>query len=834
MAAKKKATDDSDLKKLLSRLVTERVIYFPIRHHSPACAWHVARLIREHQPASILIEGPEALDEYIPDLAAEDTVAPVALFTQFIDRKKITLPKPAEEAETKVLLTPPRYAAYYPLCDYSPELVAIREGKKIDARLAFCDLNYADQIVVESHDSTTWDRMDSLLDERHLTQNEYLVELARRRGCRDTNELWDRVFECDLRGNDTKGFMEKVAAYCHFARCNTVPETLETDGTLARETRMAQIIQKELTRLKRRKETRPLLVVTGGFHTPPLALKTADTKAKLPELDLTEDEALTAIIRYSFPQLDALNGYSAGMPSPLYYQRLWQRNATDETDPLEALSRELLVELPQRTREAKLAQTLSTADAIAAHHHACSLAQFRGNPGPMREDVLDGIRSSFVKGSLDAEGEMVLDLALQIMCGDAVGSLPPSARIHPLVRDFQYQANGLGLKLDSAVPKETALEIYRRDRHVRISRLFRCLDFLDVPFARLTAGPDFIAGTGLELQIEHWTHTWSPQTDSSLIAAAIHGTSITDAVIGKLQARQQQIEAEGGDAGATHAVALLVTCCRLGIGGFAKEFMPHVLAKLQSESDFGECMIATTQINLLHRHRSPLETDQQLNFTSLLTAAYHRCCHLVSELRHCPEDRVAPVLELLPAIREVLLPGSGEEVLDPSLFWIAAKSILNESGLPPTLSGGLHGLLYTAGELNQDDILEGIAASLLSADRNGPCIARFLHGLFALSRDLTWQSRELMQAIDNILQGWNDAEFHEALPHLRLAFTQHTPQETNQVAKLVSELTGGEALTDWYQRDLDEEMLQHHSTIAARVHESLEQDKLLAFIEHAD
>ena len=30
--------------------VAARIVYFPVRHHSPACAWHVGRLIRELRP----------------------------------------------------------------------------------------------------------------------------------------------------------------------------------------------------------------------------------------------------------------------------------------------------------------------------------------------------------------------------------------------------------------------------------------------------------------------------------------------------------------------------------------------------------------------------------------------------------------------------------------------------------------------------------------------------------------------------------------------------------------------------------------------------------------
>ena len=60
----------SDLDQVLDRLYTPECVYFPIRHHSPACAWHVARLIRALSPSVILIEGPASFNPLIPTILA--------------------------------------------------------------------------------------------------------------------------------------------------------------------------------------------------------------------------------------------------------------------------------------------------------------------------------------------------------------------------------------------------------------------------------------------------------------------------------------------------------------------------------------------------------------------------------------------------------------------------------------------------------------------------------------------------------------------------------------------------------------------------------------------
>src|SRR5689334_15346664 len=66
---------------------TGRVTYFPIRHHSPACAAHLRRWIGANKPAAVLIEGPASFTAKIDLLLDEKAVCPFALYTTFVDKK---------------------------------------------------------------------------------------------------------------------------------------------------------------------------------------------------------------------------------------------------------------------------------------------------------------------------------------------------------------------------------------------------------------------------------------------------------------------------------------------------------------------------------------------------------------------------------------------------------------------------------------------------------------------------------------------------------------------------------------------------------------------------
>ena len=100
--------------------------FFPIRHHSPACALHLRQALRAIRPAAVLIEGPVDFEPLIGELLAPGVVPPVAM---------VALPGSEARAEKGRAGT-----TYYPICRHSPEYVAIQEANELGATIqAFHD-----------------------------------------------------------------------------------------------------------------------------------------------------------------------------------------------------------------------------------------------------------------------------------------------------------------------------------------------------------------------------------------------------------------------------------------------------------------------------------------------------------------------------------------------------------------------------------------------------------------------------------------------------------------------------------------------------------------------
>src|SRR6185369_7465736 len=234
-------------------------------------------------------------------------------------------------------------------------------------------------------------------------------------------------------------------------------------------------------------------------------------------------------------QLDALNGYAAGMPSPDYYNRLWRSFSDGTVDPLRKIATEVLVEIGSLTRRKDMQIALSTADEIAALQQSRLLAALRGHSGPTREDLLDGVRSCFVKGAMDAEGVVLMGIVKHVLTGKEIGDVPASAGVPPIVASFRKEAERARLDISDSLKKRISLEIYRKENHRRTSRFLHCLDFLNVPFATMLAGPDFVRGLGLGRIHAHWQYAWSPMTEGALVEGAVYGATIEEATTNRLR-----------------------------------------------------------------------------------------------------------------------------------------------------------------------------------------------------------------------------------------------------------------------------------------------------------
>lgn len=288
-------------------------------------------------------------------------------------------------------------------------------------------------------------------------------------------------------------------------------------------------------------------MVTGGFHRPALIRLTSgaakDTgDAGWPDVPALPEDAVggSYLVPYSFRRLDAFDGYQSGMPSPEYYQQLW------EGGPQHAADR-LVGAVVGRLRGRK--QRASTADLIAAGASAAGLALVRGHRHPGRTDILDGLAGALVHDALDeplpwatrgrlrAGTHPVVVEMVAALSGSRVGRLHPSTPLPPLVHAADADLEREGLSGDRTVTLALT-----SDDGLRRSRLLHRLRVLGIPGFNRQRGPR----TGVDPVLdEQWDVTVHEHRLVALIEAGAYGATLEEAAAAALAGRIRDADVAG-------------------------------------------------------------------------------------------------------------------------------------------------------------------------------------------------------------------------------------------------------------------------------------------------
>ena len=853
----------------------DRIVFAPVRHHSPACAWALRVLLRELRPAAILIEGPDDVNSLLPLMSEPQTRPPVAGLCQAVRERASastdgTDDAPEADADPAAPRTDTR-SSFYPFCDYSPEWIAIREGAALGAQVALIDLPWQDKAWEREDDEegpeTLGTAARSQMEERHFAHSRYLTAMARQLGCADHHDLWDRLFElrsAEQRA-DWRSLFTDVFSWCAMARLDYEPEVLEAELSLPRERPMAAHIQRWRAQVQG-----TIVVVTGGFHTPELLRLCAASTAAKPAIKARKAKATPAVkaakasaaaapnawlIRYSFEQLDALNGYSAGMPAPGYYQRVWEAWNRSETDasalsasrpqgspppvqaepvearhpsgqpstpsPFTAVALDVLTGYAQQTRQQDQADAISTALVQAAALQAQRLADLRGNAGPGRQDLLDAIRSCFVKGAID-EGTRGFTADLRAyLSGTRMGEVPPSAGSPPLIEDARRLARAAGVRLDDTTARTTRLDLYRKPSHRVRSRFFQAMAYLDTGLAQWVNGPDFLAGTRLNLLFEEWHGAWSPLVEARLIALAADGASVEAVCLTKLQREEAALADEGRGRSASAAVMLLLRACLVGLQHRLPQLLGMLSTHLNEDASLGSVIDCGHRLVTLWRAREPLGVQQHPELRRLLARVWPAALFLLPNLQHSPADAEAQAVQHLLALRELgrMLqtldapadgaadagsagahgtdptqppPPASALGTDPALLIPHLQRFATQADTAPGVCGAATALLYLEG-LWDDAQLDTVLRQRFGPGAVPADAVRFLNGVMQAAPELLLRLPALLHGLDALVRGWDEAAFIAHLPDLRQAFTALRPQDTATLAERVVGLHGGDA-----------------------------------------
>ena len=733
------------------------VVYFPIRHHSPACSLHLGRLLEEYRPACILIEGPADTNHLLEHAAAGDTTAPVCIYYSSLHKVK------NDEGENEER----RSACYYPLLDFSPELVAIRHGFAHAIPTRFIDLPYSELALLERGERGGDEGKNTYYSDYYLARSAYIESLCKKQGCRDYGELWEKLFEIGGLSMDTAAFIRSMLALCHFSRVDYPPELLEEEGCLAREAHMAAEIAAAKADYPR------VLVVTGGFHTAALAALLEGTPQK-PALSGGKGDSY--LIPYSMAESDQLAGYASGMPFPAFYQRVFETLAKRPDTAFDDAVLRFLVQIGGALRAQK--ESTSIADEIAALAQSRGLAALREKPQQGVYELLDAVNSAYIKEqSGSAPG--IARTVTRLLRGDRMGTVSAGVQQIPLLLDFQKQSARHRLKTGSAMRQEITLEILAKPAHREASAFFHRLAFLGTGFGEKLFGPDYRSRDTSRVR-EKWRYGASAKVQSNLVDVSYLGGTVREAASTLLGRRRES------DTGCGDCTQLLIDAAVMDLTEHIAPLLDRTREAVALDGSFPSLSAAAENLLFLESAKWLLNLPDDAVPADLLPGVYNKAASLVSSLATKDEGEDRALAGSLKGLYQI----SRRAGIDPEPLTEALRDLAGRDAPPPSLHGAAVGLLYADGRLEPDEALQHAQAYLFGTGEQVKKSGRFLGGLFLSAWDILFSGSGFLEGLSQVLSALPQDEFLTILPDLRLAFSTFTPSQIDRVGAAVAKLLG--------------------------------------------
>ncbi len=743
--------------------------FIGVRHHSPACAGLVASTIEELRPAHVLVEGPVDMNDRLDELLLGHQ-PPIAVYTYYRDGER-------------------SHASWTPFCDYSPEWVALTAGTACGARVRFIDL-------------PAWHPAFAGRGNRYADAEARYTEVTGRL-CREfsvdnVDALWDHLFEVV----PADGLAERLTAYFDLLRgeATTEHDDVEREAYMASWIRAAQADAGD----------RPVVVVTGGFHTPALRALAATPEPGWPEVPRPPEDSVGAsyLVPYSHRRLDAFTGYQSGMPSPEYYQHLW-------TDGVVGAAAALVESVVGRLR--RRGQPVSTADLIAARTLAEGLARLRGHAHPSRTDVLDGLVGTLVsedlsqpppwtvRGPLRPGAHPAVVEMVAALSGDRVGRLHSATPSPPLVAAVTAELFALELDGSGEVRVDLTDEL-----GLRRSRVLHRLRVVEIGgFTRLS-GP---SGGGDPVYTERWRLTPSDGRLPALIEAAAYGATLDEAAAGVLRERVP-------DADVDELAVVLFDTALCGISALGDGVVASLRTRVARVADVGALGRVLATVVGLWRYDGLFGTAGSPVLGAVISGAVTRLLWLVEGLHGGAGPADPRRLLAVAATRDAVL--HAEPVLENGRD--EAVAVLRRVGAdpqgPPDLRGAAFGFCWSLG--GGGDVERAVRG--MSGPRT---IGDWLAGLFAVAREEVLSADAVVELLDELVHALSEEDFLIALPALRQAFAYFPPSERETIAKRVLIARGARGSTGPLLRiDVDPEVVAAGMALEAKVDSVLAREGL--------
>lgn len=745
------------------------IIFFPVRHHSPACAYHLKKVIEEFNPETILIEGPSDSNFLMEYMIEEDTVPPFCIYSSYIDKN-------GEKCRS-----------YYPFLDYSPEFVAIKKSSELKINCSFIDMPFG--YIIENFENNLKNNINKKLisiydkDNDKFNVNDYTTRLTKKAGLRSFAELWERDFEIKGILKKSEDFIKSVYALGYYMRL-IEREDIETKN---REYFMAKNIKEYLDKKKYK-----ILVITGSFHVKGIIDKLKDFENIEEEYNKLKkyivSNSSNYLIPYSFEEADQKKGYIAGIEYPAFYNKIWKKLKEDSTsDVYIDTVKNFIIHAANIDRDY---YNVNISDCINAYYMAINLAKLRGKYNAGVYELIDAVKSAFIKGEIGLENTGNIELMMKLLSGVANGKVSSKSVVPPVIIDFRNLCKTHKIRIDKTETTESVLNIIKDKNHFEKSKFFHKMQFLDVGFCKLIKGPDYINKMDKNLAREIWKYKYNSQTEASLIDKSVYGVSVEEICLNfikdKLKTRSNAKEIS----------SLVTSSIVMGLYNFLIDNYNEIENIILNDNDFLSLCDALNNfsyiINMekingnINKYGKNILEDIDIisKIQSLSKLAFVLAVQNMEEIKNFDEDSALKYSIYIKKLYIYVLESG--DLNCKEIFIEKIDSLIANTFGSSHIYAVCISIKYKLGKMNAKEFAIHISNFLETSDTES--IAYFLNGIFLIARDILFINNDFVNEIDKVIKNIEENKFIKILPNLRLAFTNLTPTEIEHLSSIIAKL----------------------------------------------
>lgn len=720
---------------------------FGIRHHGPGSTRSLMRALDELVPDIILIEGPPDADELIPLFGHEDMVAPIAMLVYVPDE--------------------PKFAAYYPFAEFSPEYQAIRFGLKNDIPIRFMDLpqryvmrmrkDQLEEAQKLAEEATTKGELEPETEgiatpktneeasQEEQIRSDPLGELAKAAGYQDGERWWEHFVE--NRDNDAEIFQALLEAMT----------ALRDEGIMSqhpledkREAYMRRIIREA-----KKEDYQRIAVVCGAWHAPALAnmpTQKHDNEILKGMKRITVDTTFTP---WTHSRLTMWSGYGAGIWSPGWYQHRWETNNQDT-----GIS--WLTKVAKLLREEDL--DASPAQVIDAVRLADTLAAIREREVPGLEEFNESALTVFCYGN-SAPLRIIYN---KLIVGETMGAIPDGTPMMPLQRDFKREKKRLRFRDEDG---QLTLDL-RENLHLERSHLLHRLSLLEVDWGKKVDVSNSM-GTFKEI----WELTWQPELTIKIIEKSTWGNTVYDASTAYAKHVAKEIR----------NLPQLTQIVNDVLLSNLPDAVSYVVHRLQAEAaatgDIKELMVALPSLADVMAYGNVRETDAEMVRTVVDGMVTRTCIGLPNECASLDDDAAEAMF------KSILRFNSAIYLLDKDEYterWHdVLKVLMEQRNVHGMIRGRACRIALDDNVIDTDEARRQMRLAMNTI--NDPAdSAAWIEGFLYNSGLILIHDELLLTIIDEWVMSLENDSFEGLLPLLRRTFSTFEDPERRQIGRIIA------------------------------------------------